>query len=183
MWDTINLLVERARAGDRQAYGELVERFQPAVYALALSRLGGNHDEAMELTQEVWMHVMSRLPTLNQAAAFLVWLRVLTIRKAVNRLTRKAPLFGIQQETLNNTPARNHRTALDELIRAEEKTALRTGLNCLSGRDRDLLMSYYFRGGRSLKELSREFGVPVGTIKRRLHVARKRLRAHLERGR
>src|SRR5262249_33700714 len=38
-WDEITILVNRARAGDRQAYGELVERFQPTVYAVALARL------------------------------------------------------------------------------------------------------------------------------------------------
>ena len=38
-WTEITELVERARDGDRAAYGELVERFQPTVYALALARL------------------------------------------------------------------------------------------------------------------------------------------------
>ena len=40
-WNEIVLLVDRARAGDRAAFGELVERFQPAVYGLALAALLG----------------------------------------------------------------------------------------------------------------------------------------------
>ena len=47
--------------------------------------------------------------------------------------------------------------------------------------DRATLVAFYIRG-RSLKQMSREFETPVGTIKRRLHVARNRLRRQLERG-
>ena len=38
-WDEIFILIERAQAGDRAAFGELVQRFQPAVYAVAMARL------------------------------------------------------------------------------------------------------------------------------------------------
>ena len=48
--------------------------------------------------------------------------------------------------------------------------------------DRATLMAFYIRG-RSLKQMSREFETPVGTIKRRLHVARNRLRQQLEKAR
>jgi RNA polymerase sigma-70 factor (ECF subfamily) len=47
--------------------------------------------------------------------------------------------------------------------------------------DRATLVAFYLRG-RSLKQMSREFETPVGTIKRRLHVARNRLKKALERG-
>src|SRR5438874_5030067 len=53
-WDEITMLVTRAQAGDRAAYGELVERFQPTVYAVALARLR-NPGEAQELAQEVFV--------------------------------------------------------------------------------------------------------------------------------
>ena len=50
-------LVLRAREGDRAAFGELVERFQPTVYAISLARLR-NPAEAQELAQEVFLHAM-----------------------------------------------------------------------------------------------------------------------------
>ena len=59
-WNEIFDLVERARGGDRAAYGELVTRFQPSVYAVALARLR-NPAEAQELTQEVFIHGMTKL--------------------------------------------------------------------------------------------------------------------------
>src|SRR5437763_874396 len=54
-WTEVLELVSKARAGDRAAYGDLVARFQPAIYAIALSKLR-NPAEAQELTQEVFIH-------------------------------------------------------------------------------------------------------------------------------
>ena len=58
---------------------------------------------------------------------------------------------------------------------------LRQGLDGLKALDRATLEAFYLRG-RSLQQMSCEFATPVGTIKRRLHVARKRLRQELEGG-
>ena len=65
-WDEITNLVNRAQAGERSAYGELVQRFQPTVYAVALARLR-NPAEAQELAQEVFVHVMTKLDQLRDA--------------------------------------------------------------------------------------------------------------------
>src|SRR5216683_8204930 len=86
IWNDITNLVELARAGDRAAYGELVERFRPTVYAVALARLR-KPAEAEELTQEVFLHGMKKLGQLRDAACFAGWLRQITVRMAINRLT------------------------------------------------------------------------------------------------
>src|ERR671932_2843296 len=96
-------LVERARAGDRAAYGRLVERFQPTVYAVALARLR-NPAEAQELAQEVFVHGMTKLDQLRDPHCFAGWLRQITVRMAINRLTRQAPLQGAEPEVLQNAP-------------------------------------------------------------------------------
>src|SRR5712691_318980 len=93
----ITELVQRAQAGDRQAYGELVERFEPTVYAVALARLR-NPTEAQELVQEVFLHGMKKLPQLRDAACFAGWLRQITVRMAINRLTRRGPLQKVEAE-------------------------------------------------------------------------------------
>lgn len=177
-WIEVVPLIERARAGDRQAFGELVQRFQPAVYAVALARLRDAH-EATELTQEVFIHAMTKLGQLREPQAFVGWLRQITVRMAINRATRKAPAWGTEPEVLQNTPDEVS-CPLEELIRAENRAALYKGLERLKQMDRDTLVAFYLRG-RSLKQMAREFETPVGTIKRRLHVARNRLRKQLER--
>jgi RNA polymerase sigma-70 factor (ECF subfamily) len=177
-WTEITELVRRAREGDRVAYGELVERFQPTVYAVALARLR-NPAEAQELAQEVFLHGMRKLAQLRDAECFAGWLRQITVRMAINRLTRRGPLHGADPEALEGAAAAGE-GPLDELVRAERAAELHKGLARLKPVDRATLEAFYLHG-RSLKQMSREFETPVGTIKRRLHVARNRLKKHLER--
>jgi RNA polymerase sigma-70 factor (ECF subfamily) len=178
-WDEIKPLVERAQAGDRDAYGELVERFQPTVYAVALSRLR-NPTEAQELAQEVFLHGMQKLPQLRDAQCFAGWLRQITVRMAINRLTRGASMYRTEPEALENAEAASV-TPLEEMVKAEQAAELYRGLERLKPVDRATLVAFYIRG-RTLKQMAREFETPVGTIKRRLHVARNRLKKVLERG-
>jgi RNA polymerase sigma-70 factor (ECF subfamily) len=177
-WNEITELVVRAQGGDRAAYGELVERFQPTVYAVALARLR-NPAEAQELAQEVFLHGMKKLPQLRDVQCFAGWLRQITVRMALNRLTRRGPLHKADGEVLENAQAAGA-TPLEQLEKAEAAAELYQGLERLKPMDRDTLLAFYIRG-RSLKQMSREFETPVGTIKRRLHVARNRLKKALER--
>jgi len=177
-WDEIKELVERARAGDRSAFGSLIERFQGTVYAIALTRLR-NPAEAQELTQEVFLHAMRKLDQLREPECFAGWLRQITVRMALNRLTRRGPIQGVEPEVLEQAEAAGN-GPLTELLRAEQRDALHRGLARLKPMDRATLAAFYL-SGRSLKQMSREFETPIGTIKRRLHVARIRLRRQLER--
>src|SRR5947209_14109196 len=176
-WNEIIALIERSRGGDRAAFGELVERFQPAVYAVALARLR-DANEAIELTQEVFIHAMTKLGQLRDPHCFVGWLRQITVRMAINRVTRKAPVQGAEPDVLQNAPA-GIDGPLDELIRNEVRAEIWSGLDRLKPVDRATLVAFYIRG-KTLKQMSREFETPIGTIKRRLHVARNRLKKALE---
>lgn len=177
-WNEVGQLVEKARAGDRSAYGALVERFQPTVFAVALTRTR-NAAEAEDLAQEVFIHSMSKLDQLREPRCFAGWLRQVTVRMAINRVSRRGPVRGGTSAALDRAAAPSS-APLDEMLRAEQRAGLRRGLARLKALDRATLEAFYLRG-RSLKQMSREFETPVGTIKRRLHVARKRLRRQLER--
>ena len=176
-WIEIIELVERAKAGDRAAYGELVTRFQGSVYAMALARVR-DPLEAQELAQDVFVHAMRKLPQLRDGRCFAGWLRRITARMAINRLTRRGVLFGADPDALDGVAARG-RGAADALEIGEAVAQLKEGLAGLKGLDRATLEAFYLRG-RSLKQMAREFEVPTGTIKRRLHVARQRLKGVLE---
>ena len=79
-WNEITDLVLQAQTGDRAAYGELVRRFEKAVFGMALARV---HDplEAQELAQEVFIHGMRKLPQLRDPRCFAGWLRRITARR------------------------------------------------------------------------------------------------------
>src|SRR5439155_21951003 len=103
-WNEITALIELAQAGDRAAFGVLVERFQPAVYAVALARLR-DVNEAIELTQEVFIHALRKLDQLRDPRCFVGWLRQITVHMAINRVTRQAPCRGAEPEVMQNAPA------------------------------------------------------------------------------
>ena len=172
-WEEISVLIDRAKIGDRDAYGELVTRFETSVFAMALARVR-DPLEAQELAQEVFVHAMRKLPQLRDNRCFAGWLRRITARMAINRLTRRGILFGAASEGLDGVAA-DVRTPDMEAELGEAKVGLHAGLRKLKTLDRETLEAFYLRG-RSLKQMSREFASPVGTIKRRLHVARLRLK-------
>src|SRR5262245_57583633 len=129
IWTDIKLLVEKAQAGDRAAYGELVERFQPTVYALALARLR-NPTEAQELAQEVFLHGMKKLAQLRDPQCFAGWLRQITVRMAINWMTRHRALARGESTALENAEATGP-TPLEDLVRAERAQELYAGLDRL----------------------------------------------------
>src|SRR5690606_16804218 len=96
-WTETAELVLRAQDGDREAFGRLIEQFQPTVRAICMSRLG-HPSEALELTQEVFLHVMKRIGQLREPERFAGWLRQVAVRMAINRATRRVPPPSIEEE-------------------------------------------------------------------------------------
>jgi len=168
-------LVSAAQQGDRDAFGQLFEQYQRAVYAVAFRRLG-NHAEAQEVCQEVFIQAMRKIGQLRDPRCFAGWLRSTASRMSLNRAVR-GPRMPIMPDTFEAAcPSRQR--PLGDILDEESRAQVRSGLDRLSTLDRDTLVAFYF-DGRSLLEMSAQFRTPVGTIKRRLHVARKRLAREL----
>jgi RNA polymerase sigma-70 factor (ECF subfamily) len=174
---TLEYLVAAAQDGDREAFGDLATRYEPMVYSIAMRRLG-NHSEAQELCQEVLVKAMQKIEQLKVPAAFAGWLRSITVRMAINRQVRRAPVVATEPQALDATCLESA-TPLDEVLAHERASQVRGGLARLGDLDRHTLEAFYVRG-ESLSEMSESFAAPIGTIKRRLHVARKRLALQLE---
>ncbi len=178
-WTELADLVVRAQGGDRDAFGELVEQFERTVHAICLRRLG-NPSEALELTQEVFLHVLKRLDQLREPERFAGWLRQVAARMAINRATRRVQPPSVDSEVLEAAGEHRH-DPLDELIARERAQRLWDGLGRLKPLDRETLVAFYIQG-QSLVEIAEGLETPIGTIKRRLHTARKRLKAELQAG-
>lgn len=174
---TVEALVVRAQAGENAAREALFERFQKTVIAMAYNRLR-DWDEAEELCQDVFIQVFRRIDQLQTAAAFPGWLRQIVHRMAINRVTRSKAPFAVDSEILEATCV-SESTPLDSALNREVRSQVRQGLERLGDMDRDTLTAFYLQG-QSLVEMSEAFNAPIGTIKRRLHVARKRLAREVE---
>ena len=168
--------VRAAQAGDRQALGTLVERYQRAIYAIVYRRLG-NDAEAQEICQEVFLQAMRKIDQLRDPRAFGGWLRSIANRMAINRAIRRAPM--VSESDAFQASCVESSTPLGDVLARERRDQVRLGLGRLRTLDRDTLVAFYFDGS-TLLEMSEQFDSPVGTIKRRLHVARKRLAKELQ---
>jgi RNA polymerase sigma-70 factor (ECF subfamily) len=175
-WSEVAVLVRRAQKGDRVAFGRLVEQFQRTVHAIGLRRLG-NPSEAVELTQEVFLHIMRRIDQLREPERFAGWLRQVTVRMAINRATRRIAPACVETVVLEGASA-EHEGPLAELIARERAQRLWEAIAELKPLDREVLLAFYIQG-ESLLEIAERLEVPIGTVKRRLHTARKRLKAAL----
>lgn len=169
-------LVRDAQAGDRDAFDRLVGRTEAMVFAVVLRRLR-NRSEALEVTQDVFIQVLRKLRQLREPERFEAWVRKIAVRLAINRAVRRP------REVLGDVPALVGARAagsnpLERIVQTENADSVRDCLGRLRELDRRTLVAFYFEG-RSLQEMSDDFDSPVGTIKRRLHTARNRLRDKL----
>jgi RNA polymerase sigma-70 factor (ECF subfamily) len=169
-------LVERAKGGDGAASGELVRLLRGTVFAVALRWLR-DHAEADDLTQDVFIHGLSRLAQVRQPACLPAWLRRTAVRRAINRLRRRRDLRPLPPDGPGAPLARDPEP-LDVLVAVERATTVRHYLARLRPLDRDTLVAFYFRG-RTLAQMTGDFAAPLGTVKRRLYTARRHLRDKL----
>ncbi|HEX3872241.1 MAG TPA: sigma-70 family RNA polymerase sigma factor [Pirellulales bacterium] len=179
---SLGQLVRAAQAGCSEAFGELSQRFERLVYGLALRRLG-NHAEAQEIVQEVFLQALRKIGQLREPAAIAGWLRSIASRRIHNRLTRRGPVAsaepGVLEAAALEAKGDRGESPLEQALARERQSQVREGLDRLGSLDRRTLVAFYVEG-QSLIEMSTAFESPVGTIKRRLHVARKRLARELE---
>ena len=174
---SVTQLVLAAQAGRREAFGELFERFERHVFSIAMRRLG-DYNEAQELCQDVFVQAMQKIEQLREPECFISWLRAIAHRMAINRIVRRVPDTPTGQEALDAACVEDE-TPLAVVLAGERRAQLRAGLARLRDLDRETLEAFYVEG-QSLIEMSNAFDAPLGTIKRRLHVARKRLAKQME---
>ena len=166
-------LVRLAQDQDREAFGLLVEAFEPTVYSITLRRLR-DASEARELTQEIFIRAMRKIGQLREPERFAGWLRQIAVRMAINRIVRRPKEALVESGTFDSIRA-DTVSPVDKVLKTEQAEQVWSGLTRLKELDRDTLVAFYING-QSLAEMSDSFSSPIGTIKRRLHTARNRLR-------
>ncbi len=174
---TVASLVRRAKDGDNEAWEELIQRYQKLVYDTVYTKLR-SHSDAEEVCQEVFLQALRKLFQLEVPEAFGSWLKRIAERLAINRLSRARSEYALTDTQMERQ--RDFRAEpVREAMRREAQQRVLCRLNDLRSMDREALVAFYLEG-KSLAEISHELAVPVGTVKRRLHVARKRLAKLLE---
>lgn len=164
-------LVQRCRAGDGEAWNELVERFSRYVYAVATRGFRLGEEDAEDVFQEVFTRVYTHLHTLRNDAALRPWIAQLTRRLCLDSIARRS------REQPASEPMSDELSAdLDEI---DEAFTVREALTTLSEPCRDILDRFFARD-QSYRTISDELDLPPGTIASRIARCLSKLRVELE---
>ena len=177
-------LVRRARTGDAAAFGVLVDTRIDRCYRLAWSILSNDADAA-DATQDALLAAWRQLPRLRDAAAFDGWLNRIVANAALmarrHRLRlREVSVAPIHPDDMPHEPEPppdlRARTAFDDVV---DNDAIGRGFDRLRPQDRMILVLHHVEE-RPVAEIARSLGIPVGTVKSRLHAARSALEKAME---
>jgi len=171
------ILVGQARSGDRAAFAVLVTAYERRLLFF-LRRFAPDAARALDLLQEVWLEAFRKLPVLRSPEAFRVWLYRIAHDRGVTHVRRDRR----EDEALAETDPPGDVLDSHEFERAEIAHLVREALDELPPGQRTVL-TLRFLEEMNLEDLSGVLGVPVGTVKSRLHHAKLALRERLkERG-
>lgn len=166
-------LVARCRAGDEQAWAELVDRFSRYVYAISVQAFRLSDADAEDVFQEVFARAYQHLDGLRDDAAVRPWLAQLTRRLCIDRLRASARERPTADEELELAGSEETLTLLEEALTIHEALA-ETPEHCREILDR------FFARDESYKTIGEALDLPSGTIASRISRCLARLRELLE---
>ena len=174
-------LLERARNGDSQAFGALVERYQRRVVGVAQAVVH-NQDDAVELAQETFVRAYENLGKFESRSSFSTWLYRIAANLAIDfrrREGRPQVLRGEDAETEINRIPSPRGDSYQETARTELSQRINGALKELTSEHRAVILLREVEG-LSYDEISDVLQVPRGTVMSRLHYARSRMREILK---
>jgi RNA polymerase sigma-70 factor (ECF subfamily) len=166
-------LVRRCRQGRPDAMRELVERFQPEVYALCARLLGHRHD-AEDVAQEVFLRVFRSLGRWDATRPLRPWVLGIAVNRCRTWIGRRARVPE-PVDYLHVVPGRPPDAPSDELT-----AALRAAVDDLRAEYREVFVLFH-EHGRCYEEIAGAVDRPVGTVKTWLHRARAQVMDYLRR--
>jgi RNA polymerase sigma factor (sigma-70 family) len=164
-------LVARCRAGDHEAWNELVERFSRYVYAIATQAFKLSEHDAEDVFQEVFARAYEHLHKLRNDEAIRPWLAQLTRRLCIDRLRQGA---HEQPEDLAELSG-----ADDTIGRLDESMAVHEALAALPDNCQDILDRFFARD-ESYRVIGEALDLPAGTIASRISRCLVKLRVEIE---
>lgn len=176
----VRAAVLAVRAGDREAFGRLLDLYQRRLFGLSLTMVR-DPEGAEEVTQDAFVRAYTRLELYDERRPFYPWLATIAVRLAQNWLRRHGRIRAregapIDEQIDHGTPTDD---PLDKLITDERDRRLWRAVATLPSGERTAVALYY-RQGMKVSEVAQTLGVTSGTVKTFLFRARRKLRDLVE---
>lgn len=178
--DEDQLLIERALAGDRSAFGQLAIRYQDRLYASMLG-VTGSAEEAEDVVQDALVRAFLKLDSFQQNSQFFTWLYRIAFNVALSRHRRRRSRISIDysRDTTGMEPVDDGELPDEPLLRSERVDLVRRALAQLTEQHRAILVL------REMEDCSYEaiaeiLDISIGTVRSRISRARGQLKLALE---
>jgi len=163
-------VLESCRQGDSEAFGALFETYRERVYSIALVFFRGDSAAANDVTQQVFLKLMSRIAQFESRADFSTWLYRLVTNTCLDRhrSLRRWVLFGSASEAEKIMPAPRGPSVEDEYSRIELSRTVQAAIAELKPNFRIAILLKYF-DDLSYEEMAKVLQVSIGTVASRLN--------------
>ncbi len=179
------MLIERARQGEKTAFRELVERYKKRIYYLSLD-LTGNHHDAEDLSQEVFIKAYRSLKNFRGDAKFSSWLYRIAVNTCISQSRKKSYAAMTLQENFEQEASERRSADGESFGQNPEKSAeaglmkknIEAALQQLTPRERSIFVLRHYHD-LPLKDIADTLKITLGTVKSLHFRAVKRLRKEL----
>jgi len=155
-------LVLRSRGGDVESYNRLVSRWEKRIYNYLL-KLAGNREDALDLSQEVFLKAYQSLRKLDDPVRFSGWLFRIAHNEAYSLLRRRKPEVEVKDQPPPPTPG-------SRMMPVETLLAVTNALGRLSDEQREAIVLKIYQGFK-FEEMAQILDCPVSTVKSRVYTA------------
>jgi RNA polymerase sigma-70 factor (ECF subfamily) len=168
-------LLDRFSSGDREAFNELVRKYQKPLYAM-LYRMVSNHEDAADILQKTFVKAFTGAGGFERRSTFKTWLYQIAINLAKN-LYRDRSRFP--QVSLDDVVIRRNPRTLETLMHQQARDRLRQAYGELPEKQRITVM-LRVQEEKSFEEIARIMQCSVGTAKANYHHGVQKLKTRLQ---
>ena len=174
--------IRQVKAGDRDAFRVLVERYSRVLFGVAF-RISGNEQDAEEIVQETFVRAYRSIATFEFRCSFSSWLYTIANNCALDIVKRRRPMVSISgSEEDDEAPidlASDDPSPERQVLSGELKTRITSAMAQLTGQERTAFVLRHFEG-KSIEEISEVLGIRGGSAKNAIYRAVQKLRHALQ---
>lgn len=171
------ILAARLREGSREAFDELYHKYKNlAIHTAYL--ITGNLAESEDVVQETFVKVWIHARELRDDSGWKPWMMQILVRTAY-RMVKKSRREIPDESVVDKLPISEEASSLDRIIQTQEAERIVAAVRSLPVKLRTVVVLFYY-DSFSVKEIAKTLRIREGTVKSRLHAARRRIKEALQ---